>query len=88
MTDFIIIILVLFVFAIGGSFFLMNRKNDKKIADIIEESFEETAQEIPSVEELKKLTKAKLGEFADLHKIKVDLKKKKDEIIEDIRKHF
>ena len=34
------------------------------------------------------LTKAKLGEFADLHKIKVDLKKKKDEIIEDIRKHF
>ncbi|MEK9697750.1 MAG: hypothetical protein VW270_18430 [Candidatus Poseidoniales archaeon] len=88
MTDFIIIILVLFVVAIGGSFLLMHRKDDKKIADIIEESFEETAQEIPSVEELKKLTKAKLGEFADLHKIKVDLKKKKDEIIEDIRKHF
>ena len=87
--EYLLVIIGLAVFAVLGVWFLvLNKKDRDQIEDIIEESFEETAQEIPSVEELKKLTKAKLGEFADLHKIKVDLKKKKDEIIEDIRKHF
>lgn len=37
------------------------------------------------VEDLEKMTKAKLGEFVEEHKLKVDLKKKKAEIIKEIK---
>jgi hypothetical protein len=37
------------------------------------------------VEDLEKMTKAKLGEFAKEHKLSVDLKKKKAEIIKEIK---
>jgi len=63
---------------IGGVvyfFIVLNKKKRNEVKTKIE----------VSVGELEKMTKAKLGEFVKEHNLSVDLKKKKDEIIKEIK---
>ena len=56
----------------------------KEELDEIEEEIEEIIESIPTPDELKKMTKAKLAELAAKHGIMVDVKSTKKVIIEEI----
>ena len=58
----------------------------EEIADEIEEAVEEALDKIPSDDELKKLTKAKLDELAKSLGIKLDRRKSKDNMIVELKK--
>jgi len=57
----------------------------EEIADDIEEAVEDALDKLPSEAELKKLTKAKLDELAEGLGIKLDRRKTKAKMIEDLK---
>jgi Tfp pilus assembly protein PilO len=57
----------------------------EEIADDIEEAVEKALDKIPSDDELKKLTKAKLDELAKNLGIKLDRRKSKDNMIVELK---
>lgn len=57
----------------------------KEITEDIEEAVEEALDKLPSDDELKKLTKAKLDELAENLGIKLDRRKTKAKMIEDLK---
>jgi len=74
--DILISVVVLLVITGVACFFIvLNKKKRNEVKTKIE----------VSVGELEKMTKAKLGEFAKEHNLSVDLKKKKAEIIKEIK---
>jgi len=77
---------------LGAIYFIAKPKKVQEeieeIIDEIEEVVEEVKQKIPSEDELKKLTKAKLDEFANELGIKLDRRKTKAKMIEDLKKEL
>ena len=76
--EYIITAAVIVAIGIAVFFIVANKKKREEVKGKIE----------VSVTELKKMTKAKLEEFAKEHKLSVDLKQKKDDIIADIKKQL
>ena len=70
--DILISVVVLLVITGVACFFIVMNKKKRNEVKI-------------KIEDLEKMTKAKLSEFAEKHKLNVDLKKKKAEIIKEIK---
>ena len=70
--DILISVVVLLVITGVACFFIVMNKKKRNEVKI-------------KIEDLEKMTKAKLSEFAEEHKLNVDLKKKKAEIIKEIK---